>query len=727
MKPLADKSVPRGSLLLAVGAGLVAFAVAAAIFWSFEDPWTLRGDNKAVLFPMNLDAWRIWLTGHPPEWTDKIWAGFPLLSDPTSMALYWPNAIGFLLTPEPHLRAYDVATAFHAGILVAGVVFLLRLLEVRVSAALLGGVLIFMAPMHVWYASSMITGYAPVTWWPWMLVAAELLARRGFAFGPLVLGWVALASCALVYPEFALYGGAAAAAWLLTTRYRPFHQRLLLCLVLGVGGIALAAPQLVPTVLFLPETTRGTDLEELRRFDITQIYFSADSFLYPSLAEVVPSFLGVATLLVAVVGAFSRRPRAVFAGCLAAVSFALALGFDTPLYSGLRAMPVFGLFRQAMKFKLMTELAVAVLFGMGVDRLSRRSSIAPRRPFAMVLIALALLENFTYLAQRVPTGVSLPGAADESFARLYEQMNNSTVIRYALAGPQPPVARISDRLRFRAIPTIAGVPSLGGGPNALLPERHRRIFDAFNSYPGPTADEMDYLAVQYDVGIDPGETSYNRNPCLSLASARGLLMVGRHDGTCVFYDPNRPSRFVIAPGVRAAADVESMIDQLDQQLRNLRLTFTVPEPEILCETDPPLSTDVLVETVEIEIGDKVPVVAPEAEIRKRARTFGRAGVVDYRPGEVDLLTVANRPGFLIFKESYFSGWEVTVDAEAVPTYPAAGLFFAVPVPPGQHQVYLRYRTPGLETGVRIALGWVVAACVLEILRRLWQARRAGAA
>ncbi len=718
-----DNPVAERALLLAIGAGLVAVGLACAVFWSFDDPWTLRGDNKAVMFPMNLDAFRFWMSGRVPEWTDKFWGGFPLLADPTSMSLYWPNFLGFLLTPEPHFRAYDLATALHSGILVSGVVYLLRILGVRPLASLFGGLLIFVAPMHVWYASSMITGYAPVAWWPWTLVAAELLSRRGRALGPLALGWISLASCALVYPEFALYGGTTAAAWLLTRKLRPFYQRVLCTIALGLGGLALAAPQLVPTLLFFPETTRGAGVGQLRPFDITQIFFSADTFLYPGTEEFIPSFIGVATLLIASAGVLSRKPRTTFLAGLALISFVLALGMTTPLYAGLRALPGFGLFRQAMKFKLLTEVAIVLLAAFGLDNLLRRHADPRGRRFVALIVALALMEHFTYLALRVPTGVGLPGADDISFAKLYRRMVNSGVVRLALAGPRPPVPRINDRMRLRSIPAIEGIPTLRGGPNALLPERHRQILHSFNLPPGPTRAEMNYMAVQFDIGDDPGPTATSDNPCLDEVAGRGLLLAGRHDGTCLFMNKDRPSRFVVARSVRRAENTDSMIAEVTKELSGGRVTVTLKPTEDACPAAPVSSTEAIVRAAIRSVGDEIPVVAPQREIARRSRPFGHAGIVDYRPGDVDLLTVANRPGFLIVKESYFEGWRATVDLEPVPTYPAAGLFFAVPIPHGQHEVHLVFRAPGFRTGVRIMLGWVVAVCVIEIIRRMISSRR----
>ena len=228
---------------IALAAGVAAFLAVCAFFFSFEMPWTMRGDNMVALFPMNLDAYQSWLRGIAPEWSGGLWGGFPLLSDPTSGSLYWPNFFFFALTPEPHLRAFDLSTAFHAALLTAGSVRLLQALGASPTAAVFGGLLTLLAPTQQWFASAILHSYAPLAWWPWLWLAAERLSQpdRRVLSGAMLLGWIALASQGLWYPEFALYSGVLAGLWLLTRRAGlPFAQRIGRAVLLGVGGLVLA-------------------------------------------------------------------------------------------------------------------------------------------------------------------------------------------------------------------------------------------------------------------------------------------------------------------------------------------------------------------------------------------------------------------------------------------------------------------------------------------------------
>jgi len=689
--------------------------LAAIVFWSFDNPWTLRGDNKAVMFPLNLEAFRAWMSGRAPQWSAGFWSGIPLLADPTSMSLYWPNFVAFLLTPDPHLRAYDLATALHSGILVAGVVRLLQILGIRPSCALFGGALAFLAPMHIWYASAMLTGYAPVVWWPWMLVAAEMLSRPGPRLRYFALGWVALASCALVYPEFAFYGGITMSLWLLTrSSDTPLGQRAVSIAVLGLGGIALAMPQLLPTIMLLPDTTRGT--EGAGSLDFAAVAFHADKLLYPGVSEFIPSFLGIATLILAGIGGTARTPRARFFAVMAILAFLASLGPATPIYEFLHSLPVFEVFRQPLKFKLLTELAVSVLAAFGLDRLLAASPDSTGTRLTVLVAACVLAEQFTYSAVRLQSGSTLPGASDESFVELYDRLHDSGLVDRVRSGHATPRARIVDRVRLRGLPMIERIPIVGGGPNALLPRRQRMIIAALSGGRGPTREEMGYFGARYDLG-----RSYEirrSDPCIERGSRRGLYLVQRNDDTCLYDTRNPPLRFLIAAQVHSVGGIDVMIEELARALRHestVETSLRIPDE---CSYAESFSINVDVTEHHHELDASIPIVAPAGVIDDARNVFGRARVVRYREGDVDLETSTNESGFLVARESYFRGWEALVDGEVAPIYPAAGLFFAVPIEAGKHHVRLIYSAPGFTAGIRIALGWLIAVCLFELTRRI---------
>ncbi len=701
-------------LRLSLLAGFLAFLVAATVFWSFDAPFTLRGDNQAILFPMNLEAYRSWSEGTAPQWTSGLWFGFPLLADPTSMSLYWPNFVGFLATEHPHFRAYDLATAFHAAVLVTGTVWLLGLLGARRSVCLFGGLLILLAPMHVWYASSMITGYAPVCWWPLMLVAAEMLARPGPKLRYLILGWIALGSCAYVYPEFAFYGGLLAGGWLVSRSLgTPLPQRVGLAGLLGAGSLALTAPQLLPTIRFLPETTRSENPDEF--FEAARLVFDASALLYPSLDDQIPVFVGIATILLAICGLCGAGPRRWFLGGLAVLAYVNALGPAGHLYEWIHSLPVFEVFRQPMKFKLLSELGIALLAALGIEHLLRAAPQGAARRFVVLFAALCIAENFVYLAIRVPTGAGLPGSSEAAFLDLYGTLEKSRLPALVRAVPPAESRRTLDSIGLRAIPLIDDVPLAAGGTDSLLSPPQRPTLDALQR--GPRRDALSFLGVRFSIEPVHAATLLDDRPCLSAASDRGLLLAGVGADYCLFLNPDRPALVEVPERYTRPQGLYEMMDVLLLGLRNAETILAVEEAPVECAPEP-VETKALVLVLRHALPEAIPILAPMSRAEKQRRAAGRVTQLEHDDGEIWFSVASNEPAFALVRESYSAGWSAWVDGVPAPVYRAAGPFFAVPIPAGNATVELAYESPGFRTGLWVAIGWTTLVVAFVLARGL---------
>jgi hypothetical protein len=66
---------------------------------------------------------------------------------------------------------------------------------------------------------------------------------------------------------------------------------------------------------------------------------------------------------------------------------------------------------------------------------------------------------------------------------------------------------------------------------------------------------------------------------------------------------------------------------------------------------------------------------------------------------------AERPAWLVLLDTFYPGWEATVDEAAAPIARAHAMFRAVPIPPGSHVVEMRYiSTPARQGAIVSALG-----------------------
>lgn len=295
---------------------------------------------------MTLEAYRRWTPGHVPSWSDGLWSGFPLLADPVTAGFYPVHWLSFFLTPEPHLRAFDLASALHAGILVAGVAMLLAELHASRRVMAFAAALTVLGVQFEWWIAVCLPAFATLSWWPWTLLAVERLAQPARApTGPLVLGSATLAAQVLAgHPEFAAYGGTFAVAWLLTRQSGlPFRPRIGRAVLLVGGGLLLAAPQLLTAAAELANSPRPRSPLLLLDAMPASPAMLVDPRRLASPAG-RPPFLGAATLALAFVALVRRAPRAGFLWVMAFLGWVLAIGAATPVYGWFSAVPPFALF-----------------------------------------------------------------------------------------------------------------------------------------------------------------------------------------------------------------------------------------------------------------------------------------------------------------------------------------------------------------------------------------------
>ncbi|MCA9925082.1 MAG: YfhO family protein, partial [Anaerolineales bacterium] len=105
---------------------------------------------------------------------------------------------------------------------------------------------------------------------------------------------------------------------------------------------------------------------------------------------------------------------------------------------------------------------------------------------------------------------------------------------------------------------------------------------------------------------------------------------------------------------------------------------------------------------------------------------GQAEIVLYRPEEVIVRTDSTDDSFLLLTDAYYPGWEVTIDDEPGRIFQADGMFRAVFVPVGSHEVVFAYKGVSYTIGRLISLVglliWLVLGVSLFGLERLRMVR-----
>jgi uncharacterized membrane protein YfhO len=82
----------------------------------------------------------------------------------------------------------------------------------------------------------------------------------------------------------------------------------------------------------------------------------------------------------------------------------------------------------------------------------------------------------------------------------------------------------------------------------------------------------------------------------------------------------------------------------------------------------------------------------------------RAEIETFEAERIVVRTESAVPGVLVLAEPWYPGWEATVDERPAACVPANAWMRAVPVPPGRHQVVLRFRSRRLVPGVALSVG-----------------------
>jgi hypothetical protein len=106
----------------------------------------------------------------------------------------------------------------------------------------------------------------------------------------------------------------------------------------------------------------------------------------------------------------------------------------------------------------------------------------------------------------------------------------------------------------------------------------------------------------------------------------------------------------------------------------------------------------------------------------RGRVFwadaaGTASVTDYGPHRVQVRAMSPNGGRLILTELAYPGWKTTIDSQLVNAPPTAGMFRAVDLTAGSHEIVWTYRPQSVFWGGVISGVAVVALISLALLRR----------
>jgi hypothetical protein len=589
-----------------------------------------------------------------------------------------------------------------------------------------------------------------------------------------------VATLALVVPMpilagFAQFGffALALAAVRVAVHDRATRRRAALATAGSVAiGLALAAPQILPTAELLPHTQRASITtyefvssysmppENLLLLAAPAAFGDERSVPYWGrwyLWEACP-FVGIATLaLAALAVARGGRQRWLWTG-VAVASLLLALGRYTPALRVVwTIVPGADLFRAPGRMLAVWTLAAAALAATGFDRLwSDDGAGRTERWIAGGIGAIAVALFVAFLATGDPRGgrsdswqASMRRAAEGPESRLearfasspefcdetYARTRGALAWAAACAGlAAAALAALRGRRAAVALGALAAVELLVFGWRYVAGEATadlswpRELADRLRTHP----DQPCRIASAHPSGV----TDAGRAQMAGLDHVGGYdsLLLRRYtelakvvhvlpaDRLMVSASPSRPHRVLdmlgarlwfVRPGARTPPDWRELASfdggRVVENPSTLPRAFVAAEARVV-----PADADRLAAMAGGGIDFARVVVLEEAAAGGPATAGGTARIASRRAGVYEIDATGDG-GWLVLVEAWFPGWRATVDGAPAEIHRANHLVQAVRLPAGAHRVRFDYRSRFLPAGFVLA-GLALAAVVALHLR-----------
>ena len=705
---------------------------------------------------------------HAPLWNPFVGGGRPFLANAQS-AVFSPYTVPAYVMP---MRWALLLSAVLKLVVAALGMFLFCRLAVGLGfgGALLAGTLFGFGQFMVVWMPWTVAGVWSLA--PWLLLAADRVARRPAALPVAGLGLVVALQFVAGHPESSFHELVLATGYFvvrLCQRWRAEGRAVVLApLAAAAGGLALgaalAAAALVPFVELL---TRSADLELRTGIVAKEPAGSLMGIVFgnwfgrptqtPLTADFLvgrPYYLGALALLLA--GYALARPSRGRIGLalLGTVAMAVVVGLQ-PFSWVIQHLPGFSTVHNT-RLSAYYVVAVAILAGMGLDDLAgARGRLAGRgrvafRLFAALLIAgpVLLVAARGYLA---PSHLGEALRVAWGFARERAQFDPLGVkitrgaellvwLPFVLAGVALLAARSRGRLSahlftglvllvvagdlFRA--NVGENPAVRVGRANLPPTAAIRYLQArtparfvgastglyFPLWPNTAMNYGLYDARSYDY---PVERRYSRLWRAGVSSAQLLV----------------PSTLLAPIGAKTmpALNLLGVTDVLEApdgpsfaRVPGLRLAYHGADAKIYSNARamPKLAVVGAARAVPDDASALHAVLAPGFDGRREAiigqpvaglsgGTPGTARLVRYAPEDVVARAQMTGTGLLVLDDLHFPGWKATVDGRPAPIVRVDYLLRAVRLGPGTHTVQMRYR-PASWT-----LGWIVSLAALATL------------
>ncbi len=755
-------------------AALVFLAVSLVVFFA---PLLFQG--KVFLPPDNIASHshktyldEVFATGEYPLWTPYLFSGMPSLG--SMIAAPYTNPFSLLLTPFAG-NSYLVVYYFLIGVFTF---FLARRRTQSVFAALFAAVS-FVYCTHVigWVMAGHNSKLATCVFLPAILLLVDRLLDRPSA---LTFGWLGLAvglSIVTSHMQITYYALLSAGLLLLVTtlyRLRAKEAGLSLWVAWALFGLAILVGIGESSVLSMPVreyshySIRGAEGAGLTREYATNWSFhplETLTFLVPAFFgfgnqtywgwmpfNEAPHYMGILPLLLAAVGfVLCRRDRfAVFFLVLGVFGLFVAFGKEFPvLYDPMfNFLPYFNKFRVPSMALVMTQLSVAILAALGIDRLLAPGTDAERTARAatfrktLVIFGLVFLgAGFTVLFGKgwltsVAAAKIGPQAADAAVSRAGREF--LLVLLFFAAGAGVLLAYLNRALpRAAALALLMLITLADLWVVGLQQAHYQTVTDQKNVFaptgtveflrkdPGlfrimplnaplaPSPNWWCYFKLYSAHGYHPAKVKVYQD-MLDDQGALGLTNPLRAGNLNFMKITNVKYMIFSQEGLERGLDVRvanvatgvtgggQTVAEYTYELNNpLPRMFFVDRVRVIA--DPQQTLRAMADPAWDPASEAFVTADPGAAIDP-AGEAARAEITEYGPHHIKANVTATGTNFLFLSEVYYpEGWTVRLDGRDVPVMRTNYGFRGIVVPPGAHALTLDFSDPAFVTGKTVSL------------------------
>lgn len=442
-------------------------------------------------------------------------------------------------------------------------------------------------------------------------------------------------------------------------------------------------------------------------------------------------YIGVVTLLLAVIGLSSRRLGALgwFLGGMGLLGLLYALGDNFIVHPMLGRLPLFSSFRIPTRMAIYLSFGGALLAGAGLERIVRGDTDDDRMSKVTLITGgiIALLAILTLsgmmtslfnAAGEITTNLQVDASVAQQIA---DGLGSSAVAPFLLTLLTAIVAWASLK---RKIPATAAA--------ALL-----ILFCAVDLYVF-SIGQNDSKQNPEDIykGNDVQFAVFKAAPPDSLFRVKmrdKRMLMQRNQGQysgIMLYEGYNP--LLLARRVPPAATPEKSYDLLNiaydvrddmmtGRAETIRRTTQYPHARMLYDARvaTPESSMEMMKGSDIDFGRTV-VLEEDPGIKLDGTGSGQAKITHYDASRIDVSVTTDKPGILLLSEIWYPAWHVTIDGAEAKLLRADYSLRGVAVPAGNHTVSLTFDSSAYSTGkwVTIATSLLaLAGVVLLVMRR----------